>query len=285
MPDFPVIDAHVHLYDPANLKHSWMAGLPKLNRRHDMSDLDRERGEVEIEKLVFVEVWADFWGQHIDEARWVDSLAEDDPRIAGIVAAVPIEFGGRVEDDLKTLAAIPRVKGVRRLVEAEPDTPGFCTTDAFIEGVRLLPRHGLSFDLCVKHWQMKDGIELVRQCPETSFVLDHIGKPPIKDQTMEPWASQLKELASFDNVFCKISGVITEADHANWTPDHLRPYIDHALDSFGFDRVMYGSDWTVAKLTHDYPTWVRILDEVTKDRTPTERQNLFHNNARRFYRL
>ena len=106
-------------------------------------------------------------------------------------------------------------------------------------------------------------IELARRCPDVSFVLDHIGKPGIRDGLVEPWKSQLQQLARLPNVVCKLSGVITEADHQHWTKEQVRPYVEHVLDCFGFDRVMYGSDWTVSELTHQYPDWVAILDEIT----------------------
>jgi L-fuconolactonase len=128
-------------------------------------------------------------------------------------------------------------------------------------------------------------IELARRCPEVQFVLDHIGKPGIKHGLREPWWSQMRELAALPNVVVKLSGVITEADHAAWTPAQVKPYVEHTLQCFGFDRCMYGSDWTVSELTHPYPVWVQLLDDVVAGASLEERRKLFRETARRIYRL
>jgi L-fuconolactonase len=176
------------------------------------------------------------------------------------------------------------MRGVRRLIETERD-PSFALEPAFVEGVRLLAKHGFSFDICVKHWQLVYGIELVRRCPQTRFILDHIGKPDIRNGLGEPWRGQIRELAKLPNVVCKISGVITEANHTHWTKDQVKPYIAHVIDAFGFDRVMFGSDWTVSRLTHAYPAFVEILDEVLGDASEAERRKFYRDTAISAYRL
>jgi L-fuconolactonase len=163
--------------------------------------------------------------------------------------------------------------------------PSIALEPDFIEGVRRVGRRGLSFDICVKHWALTFGIELARRCPDVSFVLDHIGKPGIRQGLVEPWRRQISELAMLPNVVCKVSGVITEADHAAWTPAQVKPYVEHVIESFGFDRVMYGSDWTVSELTHRYPQWVEILDEIVTGASDTEKRKLFRETAARVYRL
>ena len=164
---------------------------------------------------------------------------------------------------LMALVAIPAVRGIRRILEdGKFETvlePGF------VEGVRRVGRAGLPFEIGVRHWGLTFGLELARRCPDVTFVLDHIGKPGIKHGLREPWWSQIRELAKLPNVVCKVSGVITEADHGAWTKEQVKPYVAHTIECFGFDRVMYGSDWTVSELTHPYPTWVDILDEVAKN--------------------
>ena len=132
---------------------------------------------------------------------------------------------------------------------------------------------------------MPNVIKMVEQCPEVRFVLDHIGKPGIKAGIFDPWRQQLKELASHQNVHCKISGVTTEADHKNWTREQLKPYIAHTIETFGFDRIMYGGDWHVSELAGTYPQWVEIVDWVTEGCTPEEKRKLFRDNAISFYRL
>ena len=128
-------------------------------------------------------------------------------------------------------------------------------------------------------------IEFIRRCPEVAFILDHIGKPGIRDGLMQPWKRHIRELSELPNVMCKLSGLATEADHENWNRDQLRPYIDHVIDSFGFDRIMYGGDWPVAELAGKYTDWIEVLDWATSGCTPEERRKLFRDNGVRAYRL
>lgn len=284
MPSFPIVDSHVHLYDPEHLGYGWLKSVPKIDRRFDLGDFDRCRGEVEVEKIVFAEVAVDS-GLHVDEAAWVQDLANGDPRLAGMVAHLPLEKGAAaVEPDIERLKAFPILRGIRRLIETEMD-PRFCLESGFLEALRLLPRHGLTFDICVKHWQLVFGLELVRRCPDVSFVLDHIGKPGIKHGIWEPWRGQIRELSRMPNVVVKVSGVVTEADHGAWTKEQVKPYVEHVVECFGFDRVMYGSDWTVSELTHQYPQWVEILDEVTAGASEDERRRFWRGTAMETYRL
>lgn len=283
MPSFPIVDSHVHLYDPSWLGYSWLRGVPKINRRYDLSDFDACRGEVAIERIVFAEVAVDR-GLHFAEAAWVQGLADRDPRLGGMIAHAPLEKGAAVAADLDRLAEYPSLRGVRRLIETETDY-SFCLAADFLDGLRLLPQRSLTFDICVKHWGLVFAVELAKRCPEVSFVLDHIGKPGIRHGLVEPWKSQLRELASLPNVVCKLSGVVTEADHQHWRREQLRPYVEHVLDCFGFQRVMYGSDWTVSELTHAYPEWVAILDEITTGCSDDELRSLYRDTAIRTYRL
>lgn len=283
MPAFPIVDSHVHLYDPTWLRYSWLKRVPKIDRSYDLGDFDRARGNVEVEQIVFAEVWVD-QGLHLAEAAWIQGLADRDPRLSGMIAHAPVEKGAAVEDDLARLAENRILKGVRRLLEIETDQ-SLALDPAFLEGVKAVGRRGLSFDICVKHWGLVFAIELARRCPDVQFVLDHIGKPGIRHGLKEPWWSQLEELARLPNVMCKVSGVVTEADHQSWSRDQVRPYIEHAIACFGFDRVMYGSDWTVGELTHAYPKWVAILDEVAAGCSADELQRFWRDNAIRCYRL
>ena len=201
-----------------------------------------------------------------------------------MIAHAPLEKGAAVAADLDRLAEYPSLRGIRRLIETETDY-SFCLAPDFLDGLRLLPQRSLTFDICVKHWGLVFAVELARRCPEVSFVLDHIGKPGIRHGLVEPWKSQLRELASLPNVVCKLSGVVTEADHQHWRREQLRPYVEHVLDCFGFKRVMYGSDWTVSELTHAYPEWVAILDEITTGCSDDELRSLYRDTAIRTYRL
>ncbi len=283
MPEFSIIDTHVHLYDVDALSYGWLKNVPKINRTYRMKDFDAAVGPVAIEKLVFAEVAVDP-GRNIDEAAFVQGMADADPRLAGMIAHAPVEKGAAVETDLEALAKFSTLRGIRRLLEIEVNQAIALEPD-FLEGVRCVGRHGLSFDICVKHWGLIYAIELAKRCPDVSFVLDHIGKPGIKHGLTEPWWSGMRELARLPNVVCKISGVVTEDDHAAWDRNRIKPYIAHAIECFGFDRVMFGSDWTVCLLAIDYPSWVAMVDEVVAGESLENRRKLYVENAKRVYRL
>ncbi|MBV9753150.1 MAG: amidohydrolase family protein [Hyphomicrobiales bacterium] len=283
MPNFAIVDSHVHLYDIERFRYGWLENVPSLKRTSLLGDFDRARGPVEVDKIVFAEVAIDP-GLHLEEADFIQDLSDNDDRLAGMVAHAPLEKGSAVEDDLAALTKHRALRGIRRLIETERD-PSFCIEPRFLEAVRLLPKHGLSFDICVKHWALVYGLELARRCPEVTFILDHIGKPDIRHGLHEPWRSQIREMAALDNVVCKVSGVITEADHARWNKHEIKPYIAHVIDAFGFDRVMYGSDWTVSNLTHPYPVFVELLDEMLEGTSEAEKRKLYRDTAIRVYRL
>jgi L-fuconolactonase len=189
-----------------------------------------------------------------------------------------------VSDALGKLAAVPLVRGVRRLLQEEKDD-AFCLRPDFLRGVRRLARHGFTFDLCIFHRQLAHVIQLVRQCPDVKFVLDHLGKPGVKAGVLDPWRAELRELATLPNVWCKISGLATEADHAAWTPADLQPYVEHAIACFGFDRVMFGGDWPVSTLACDYPRWVAMLDDLLRGCSRDELHRLYVRNAEALYRI
>ncbi|MGE3872230.1 MAG: amidohydrolase [Parvibaculaceae bacterium] len=283
MPDYPIVDAHVHLCDPSRFGYGWMKNAPSLARLVLPADLTKAAAPVEIDRFVFVEVDVDF-PQHLGEAEWISGLALADKRLAGMVAALPLERGKAIEPELDRLRGNKMLRAIRRLIQNQSD-PDFCIRPDFIAGLGLLGRHDLAFDICILHHQMPSVIKMVRQCPEVRFVLDHIGKPGIKAGIFDPWRGHLKELARLPNVHCKISGVITEADHKDWTREELKPYIAHAIDAFGFDRVMYGSDWHVLELAGSYPDWVDIVDWVVEGASADEKRKLFRDNATDFYRL
>lgn len=283
MPSFPIVDSHVHLYDPKHLSYPWLANVPPINRRYDLGDFDRCRGPVEVDKIVFAEV-AVGPGLHIDEAAWVQKLADSDRRLCGMVAHAPVENGAAVAADLEKLAAFPILRGIRRLIETEAN-PSFALEPGFVEGVKTVGRHGLPFDICVKHWSLVFGVELAKRCPDVQFVLDHIGKPGIRQGIAEPWKSQIRELSRMPNVVVKISGVVTEADHKAWTKEQVKPYVAHVIECFGFERCLFGSDWTVSELTHRYPQWPEIVDEVIEGCSEAEARKLYRGTAERIYRL
>lgn len=283
MPDLALVDTHVHLWDTGNLRYPWLEGIPRLNRPFLPADF-REHGEdVAVEKIVFVECDVDP-AQYHEEAAWAASLVAEEPRIGGIVAHAPLQQGDRAQAALERLSEIPLVRGIRRLIQAEPD-PRFCLRPDFVRGVQLLARFGFSFDICVYHPQLPSVVELVQRCPDVAFVLDHIGKPGIGEGRLDPWRQHISALARRENVWCKLSGLVTEADREHWTRRDLWPYIDHVIDRFGFRRVMYGGDWPVSLLACRYPQWVAALDWAVNGASESERRSLYHDNASIFYRL
>jgi L-fuconolactonase len=155
----------------------------------------------------------------------------------------------------------------------------------FLEAMRLLPKYDLSFDICVFHPQMPNILKMMRLCPEVSFVLDHIGKPGIKAGLADPWRSHIREMAALPNVVCKLSGLTTEADPRFWSREQLRPYIDHVVECFGPDRILYGGDWPVSELAGGYLQWLTTLEWATADFSKADRRKLFRDNAAKTYRL
>jgi L-fuconolactonase len=274
-----ILDSHIHFWDPGHLSYPWLEGLP-INQVYLPADLLQAASQVDLQGIVFVQ--ADCIAeQGADEATWVAELAQAEPRIRAIVAFAPLEKGEGARPYLEKLAQNKLVKGIRRLIQSEP--LGFCTQPDFVRGVQLLPEYDMRFDICIRHPQMQDAIELVGQCPQVKFVLDHFGKPGVKDNLMSPWREELVTLASFPNVWCKISGLATEADFSNWSREQLRPYIEHAITTFGIDRVFYGGDWPVSTLAIDYQSWIDTINWATPDLSNDQRRQLFVSNAAAFY--
>jgi len=281
---FALIDTHLHLWDPGYLRYSWLDNNTLLNKPYLLEDYNRHCDGVQVEKMVFLQCEVDppYYQQ---EAAWITSLAAQDGRIAGMVPWAPLEKGDAVRPELETLlAANPLVKGIRRIIQFEPDLD-FCLRPDFVRGVQLLADYGLSFDICISHIQLANTIKLVAQCPNVQFILDHIGKPDIKGGVLEPWQTELRTLAAFPNVWCKMSGLVTEADHQAWTAADLQPYIDHVVACFGFDRVLFGGDWPVAYQATLYPRWVETLQAAVSGCSAGELRQLFRDNAVAFYRL
>jgi L-fuconolactonase len=283
MPLGPIVDSHVHLWDPNGILVPWLQSS-WLNSPHGLTEYDKVTAGVDVDVIVYLEIDA-AESYRLTEAKQIAKLAERDRRIQGIVACAPLEDGDHVRGLLEDLVEVgPLVKGIRRIYQAEPD-PTFCLRPGFVRGVQILPEYGLTCDLCGNYTQLESTVELVRQCPGTEFILDHISKPDIRGSQFEPWASQMTELASFPNIVCKISGAVTEADWQNWTVSDIRPYVEHALEAFGEDRVVFGGDWPVVTNASPWRGWVDALDEITAGFSDTAKRKLWSENARRFYRL
>jgi L-fuconolactonase len=279
----PLIDTHVHFWDPSRLSYPWLKDFPDISRRHLPADYLAEMGSQPLAGMVFVE--CNCLPEETEaEVAWVTALAQAEPRLRGIVAYCEIAEGDAARPQLERLAVQDLVKGIRRNIQQEPDASVILQPD-FLAGVRAVGDVGLSFDLCFKHYQLPQVTQLVQQCPEVFFILDHLGKPAICDGNFDPWRAELKELADCTNVVAKISGMITEADFKRWTVDDLKPYFEHMVTCFGPERLMFGGDWPVLRLASNLGRWVEVLDELTVGWYPGDRNRLFHNNAVTYYRL
>ncbi len=203
---------------------------------------------------------------------------------SGMIAHASLECGNEARAHLENLKKYPLVKGVRRLLLAEKND--FCLQEKFIEGVKLLPEFNLSFDICVTTQQLPFVIRMVEQCPEVKFILEHLGNPNMVAKELDFWQKHMTELATFPNVWCKISRLITE-ETQNWSSDHLKPYIYHAISTFSYDRVMFGSDWPVVNVASSYAHWVHTLHDllIHHHASEDELKKLFQENARRCYEL
>ncbi len=280
---FPIIDTHLHIWDTERLKYSWLDDVPKLKRCFNLSDFDDAVTGIDVEQMVFVQCEVDK-AQYIEEARWVAEQAKIDARISGLVLWAPLEMGFDVSDSLNELTEIEGLRGIRRIIQFEPNID-FCLQPKFIHGVRLLAKYDLSFDICVDWRHLENTIAFAKQCPDVPMVLDHIGKPNIKEGAYSVWAKQMNELASMDHVWLKMSGVATEADHEKWTKERLKPYINKALEAFGPERTMFGGDWPVATQAIGYGEWISTLLWALDNPSEDELRQIFRLTAKKFYRL
>ena len=279
----PIVDSHVHLWDPAQFRYRWLDGLPMLNRAFKPADFSAASVSADVSKFIFVECGCEP-AQNLAEVDWISNLTKSEARLKGMVAHASLERGDEARAELEVLASRSLVKGVRRNLQSEPD-PEFCLRPKFLAGVRLLAEFGFTFDLCLRHEQLPVATELVRRAPEVTFVLDHLGKPDVRNKTFQPWAKDLKALAVLPNVVAKVSGLTTEADWSAWRPADLTPYLNHALQSFGTRRLMFGSDWPVMTLATDYLRWLETVRTLLPLSKEEDWEQLFHTNAERIYRV
>lgn len=275
-----LVDTHQHLWDLGRLPYSWCAGLPALNRSFLLADYTAAAAGTPVTKTVFMECDVDNPHQ-LAEAQAVQSLADAHPLIAGLVAS------GRPENadfpaHLDALARLPKLRGLRRVLHVVPDTVS--QQPLFRENLRRLPARGLTFDICMLARQLPLARELADACPQVTFVLDHCGVPDVKGRAFDPWRDEIRALAERPNVNCKISGLVAYAD-ANWTTADLRPWVEHVIACFGWDRVVWGGDWPVCTLGAPLSRWVAATAELTAGASADERAKLYHRNAERIYRV
>ncbi len=280
---FEFTDAHVHFWDASLRPYPWLAGVPSIASAHGPRDLAREAAGSPPSRVVFVQADCERAFAR-DEVDWVESVAGQAAPVAGIVAFAPMDAGPATTAALRELSGRPLVRGVRHLIQGETD-PRFCLSDSFVGGVRECGELGLSFDLCVRHPQLASVVELVRLCPATTFILDHAGKPDLREGVLASWRTHIGELAAFPNTVCKLSGLVTEAGTAALDIERFVPTIGHLLETFGPSRLLFGSDWPVVKLASPYLTWLQMARTLLAHLPAPSQDAIFNANAGRVYRL
>jgi L-fuconolactonase len=277
-----LVDAHVHFWDPGRLSYPWLDAATAIARAHGPVDLALEAAGTMPDAIVFVQAECDR-ARGFDEVAWVQELAAEEPRIQGIVAFAPMNEGDATRAAIARLSRVPAVRGVRHLIQDDPDVD-LCRRPAFIEGVRRLGDAGLAFDLCLRAAQLPAVVDLVRACPGTRFVLDHAAKPGIGGG-LDPWRAGIEALAASPRVACKLSGLVTEAAPGARDVATLRPYVEHLVACFGPERLLFGSDWPVVKLASSYVEWLATARALVDHLAPAAKREIFSGTARRTYGL
>jgi L-fuconolactonase len=276
------VDAHHHLWRTSARRHDWLAGEETAAIRRDFTtaDLRAVTAAAGIDATVLVQVLPD-----LPESVEFLAIAAAEPLIAGVVGW--LDLTGDPTRDIERLRTAPggdRLVGIRHLVQGEPD-PRWLERDDVLAGLAAVRDAGLVYDLLVLPHQLPAAVTAVRALPDLTFVLDHLGKPPIATGELQPWAARLETLAREPNVAAKLSGLVTEADRDHWKPADLRPYVETALAAFGPDRLMLGSDWPVCLLAATYTEVLDTADSLLDDLTPAERTAVRGGTATRVYGL
>ena len=273
------IDSHHHFwkYDPA--EYDWIGEEMGVIRRDFLPEhLAAEITAAGIDGAVYVQA-----RQTVEETAALLEFAGAKEFIPGVVGWVPLVSPG-VEQDLQGFATNGKLRGVRHVLQGEPDDFYLLRAD-FNAGIRALRPFGLVYDILIFERHLPQTCTFVDRHPGQVFVLDHIAKPRIKEGSLEPWSTHLRELAQRENVFCKLSGLVTEASWSGWTPEQLRPYVDTVLAAFGPARMMFGSDWPVCLVACGYARWVETVRQLAAGLTPGEQGRLFGGTAEEVYRL
>jgi predicted TIM-barrel fold metal-dependent hydrolase len=272
-----ILDTHLHLVYLDRFSYPWLDGEPALKRQWPVESYFAEAAALGIEQALHMEV--DVAEREMeDETRFVLNL---DGRIAGAIAAARPEHLD-FPRHLERLASIPGVRGIRRILHTQPD--GLSEGDIFAGNLRRLAAHGLSFDLCLLARQLPLGVDLARKCPDVQFVLDHCGVPDVAGEALDPWRDHIGWLAALPNVAAKISGIVAYA-RPDWTVADLRPFVEHVIGSFGWDRVVWGSDHPVCTRTATLARWVEATRTLIAGTSEDEQAGLLHRNAERIYRI
>ena len=272
------IDAHHHYWNYNPVEYDWIDDNMKVIRCSFLpDDLKHTIETAGIDGVITVQA-----RQSLEETEWLLDLADKNDFMKGIVGWVPLT-AGNIASILEKYAHHNKLKAVRHVVQGETDD-NFILRDNFNRGISLLKKFDLTYDILIFERHLPQTIEFVDRHPEQLFVVDHIAKPLIKDNILEPWSGNLRELAKRENVYCKISGMVTEADFNNWTEAQLQPYLNTVIEAFGPNRVMFGSDWPVCLVTCEYARWVTIVETFISKLTFDEQTKIMGENARTAYR-
>jgi len=279
---FSILDTHQHLWDLEARPHSWTENLPSLKKSFLPADYSAATDGLDIARSIHME--ADVDPPHLDdENRWIASLAADpaNPICGAIISGRPEteEFDAYIDQ----WGSKDFVKGLRRVLHVVADETS--QSDLFVENIRRLAAFDLPFDLCVLERQLPIATQLVEKCPETTFVLDHCGIPAIAEGKPAAWRDHIRNLSMFENVNCKVSGLVAYADPEKSIEDAVKPYIDFVIESFGWDRLVFGSDWPVCTLTTPAAEWFRIARDHVRSAPEEDQRKLFHDNAVRLFNL
>jgi L-fuconolactonase len=273
------IDAHQHFWKYNAQEYGWISDAMSVLRRDYLpKDLFNEISVVKIGGVISVQA-----RQSLEETNWLLDLADQNKFIKGVVGWVPL-VSENISRDLEKYASRQRLKAVRHVLQDELDD-NYMLRDDFNRGIRALRSTGLRYDILIYERHLPQAIQLVDRHPEQVFILDHVAKPRIRENQISPWRENMRLLAKRRNVYCKISGMVTEADHKTWTSQKLRPYLDTALEAFGSRRLMFGSDWPVCLLACGYRRWNQIITEFASQLTPEEQDRLFGATAIEAYGL
>jgi L-fuconolactonase len=273
------IDAHHHFWGYNQHEYAWIDDSMSILRRDFLpADLKSEIEAVQFDGVISVQA-----RQSLDETHWLLELAAENEFVVGVVGWVPL-IDPNVKEVLNTLAHAKKLKAVRHVVQAEPDE-NFLLRDDFNHGIDALGDHWLTYDILILERHLPRTIEFVDRHPYQRFVLDHLAKPRVKDHEVEPWATHIRKLAERENVYCKLSGLVTEADWSNWTESQLTVYLNVALEAFGPRRLMFGSDWPVCLLATSYSGWYDLVSRFCEQLSADEQSRIFGGTAIEAYRM
>ncbi len=273
------IDSHQHFWRYDAVRDAWITDSMAV-LKHDFlpEHLAAELAANDIDASIAVQA-----DQSEDETMFLLDLAEKNKRIAGVVGWVDLS-SPRVGERLEHFPHSSKLRGFRHVAQSEPDDR-FLARENFVKGVAQLRAFGFTYDILIYPRQLPAAIELVARLPEQRFVVDHLAKPEIKSRKIAPWAAQMKEIAQNQNVFCKLSGLVTEADWKHWKAGDFKPYFDAVFDAFGADRLMFGSDWPVCLLAATYRQVKQLIEEFVKGFSQSDKEKIFGGNAAHFYGL